>query len=98
MTKYIKIEDNDVYIMRLNGILKLACCDCGLVHSHAFMIKESSHYKKAVKQNKIDFLNKNEIGISIKRESRATAQLRRHKYGDLQQNLKEDKYKLIRRR
>ena len=95
MTKYVKVEDNDIYIMRLTGILKLACCDCGLVHSHAFMIKGSSHYKKAVKQNKIDFLNMNEIGISIKREPRATAQLRRYKYGDLQNNLKEDKYKLV---
>lgn len=95
MTKYTKHENNDVVIMELGDILRLACCDCGLVHSHTFLIQGSHHYKEAKKQNGGDFLEKGEIGISMRREPRATAQLRRHKYGYLQHPIDEDKYKLV---
>lgn len=95
-TKYEKLEDDDVYIMKQSHILRFACCDCGLVHTHAFLIRDNSHYKRAKKQNGRDFLKKNEIGISVKRERGSTAQLRRHDYGYLQRPIKSDRYKLVR--
>lgn len=96
MTKYTKHEDNEVLIMGLDDTLRLACCDCGLVHSHAILFKGSYHYKEAKKQNGKDFLKDGEVGISTKSEPRRTAQLRRHGYGYLQHPTKRDKYKLIR--
>ena len=97
MSKYKKLEDNEIHVVDLDGLLRLACCDCGCVHTHAFLIRGSHHYEEAKKQNEGDFLGKGEIGISIKREPRATAQLRRHKYGDLQRPIRGDRYSLKRR-
>jgi len=98
MTKYRKHPNNEVIIIGLNEVLKLACCDCGSVHTHAFLIRDSFHYKEAKKQNGGNFLLKDgEIGLSVRREPRATAQLRRHKYGDLQRPIRGDKYSLKRR-
>jgi len=96
-SKYEKMEDYDIFVMKQKGILKLACCDCGSVHTHAFLIKGNYHYKLAVKQHGKEILKSNEIGICIVKEERSTAQLRRHKYGHLQRPIKKDKYKLVKR-
>jgi len=97
VSKYEKIEDDDIYILKLTEFLRMACCDCGAVHIHAFMVKDSYHYKIARKQNGKDFLKKGEIAFSTRREKGSTAQLRRRKYGYLQQEWKKDKYKLTKK-
>lgn len=96
MTKYTKYSDDVVLIIDIDGSLKLACCDCGAVHIHAVLIKGEHHHKEACKQNGGEILKKGEIGLSIKKDERATAQLRRHKYGYLHNPVKGDKYQLKR--
>lgn len=58
--------------------LKIACCDCGLVHYYAFEI--------------ID----NKIKLQVFSDKRATAQLRRHKYGKLQ-HCSKAKYEMVKK-
>lgn len=81
MTKYIKRKDYEEFLLNYKNhdILRLACCDCGLVHSFAF-----HKYRSGM------------LGIAARREKRATAQLRRHEYGDLQRPIDSNKYKLVR--
>lgn len=71
MAKYIKRKDYEEFLVNYKEreILRLACCDCGLVHSFAF------HMYRGGK-----------LGIATSREKRASAQLRRHKFGYLQQD------------
>ena len=71
MTEYIKRKDYEEFLVNYKEkqILRLACCDCGLVHSFAF------HMYRGGK-----------LGIATRRENRATAQLRRHNFGNLQQD------------
>ncbi len=98
MTKYTKHENDEVFIIGLDEVLRLACCACGLVHTCAFLVNNNSHYREACKQNGSKKLfKKNQIGIVMREEPRATAQLRRHKYGDLQRPIRGDKYSLKRR-
>lgn len=93
MTKYPKLEDNEgIRINSNKDTLKIACCSCGMVHSHIFAIQGNKHEKL------IDVpLRKHEIAVIFVGEPRATAQLRRHNYGYLQKPTKRDKYKLVRR-
>ena len=73
---YEKLEDDMGFLIDTEReVLKLACCDCGLVHYFGITIKDDKH-----------------IMIGFKRDKRATAQLRRHKYGFLQQG--KGRYKL----
>lgn len=96
MTKYNKSEGDEVFVMGLDELLRFACCDCGLVHAAAFLVNNNFHYREACKQNGVKGLfKKNQIGVVMKRAPRATAQLRRHKYGYLQRPIKGDKYNLI---
>jgi len=68
-SKYRKYHDGDFQIIDTKGdLLKLACCDCGLVHYIGITIVDDSLVK-------LQFVS----------DKRATAQLRRHKYGSLQQ-------------
>jgi len=97
MTKYTKHENDEVFIIKLNEVVRLACCDCGLVHTTAFLVNNNSHYREACKQSGYKFLKKNQIGVVMRRGPRATARLRRHKYGDLQRPIRGDKYNLMRR-
>ena len=69
MAMYRKYRDGDFQIIDTKGdLLKLACCDCGLVHYIGITIVDDSLVKLQFAQDK-----------------QATAQLRRHKYGFLQQ-------------
>jgi len=78
MTKYNKFEDGEGRLVNTEEeTLKIACCDCGLVHYQGITIKDDKH-----------------VITGWKRDERATAQLRRHNYGNLQQNRKQDKYRL----
>ncbi len=76
--KYIKREDYEEFLLnyRERHILRLACCDCGLVHSYAFHKYKDGH-----------------LGIAARREPRATAQLRRHRFGSLQN--RDGRYRLV---
>jgi len=68
MSKYHRYHDGESQIIDTKGeLLKLACCDCGLVHYVAVTIIDDSLVKLQFVQDK-----------------RATGQLRRHKWGNLQ--------------
>ena len=70
MSKYYRYHDGDFQIIDTKGdLLKLACCDCGLVHYIGIAIIDDSLVKLRFVQDK-----------------QATAQLRRHKWGFLQQS------------
>ena len=72
MSKYDKIEDDMGFLVNTEKeTLKLACCDCGMVHYVGITVKDDKN-----------------IMIGFKRDRRATAQLRRHGYGYLQQGRK----------
>ncbi len=93
MTKYPKLADNEGFRINSNkDVLRIACCDCGAVHTFVFIMKGNKHEKLAGVT-----LRKNEIVPIIRSEPRATAQLRRHGYGYLQKPTKKDKYELVRR-
>ena len=69
MSKYHRYHDGDFQIIDTKGdLLKLACCDCALVHYIGITIIDDSLVKLQFVQDK-----------------KATAQLRRHKWGFLQQ-------------
>lgn len=69
MAKYAKLPDDMGWLVNTEEeTLKIACCDCGLVHYIGITIKDDKN-----------------IMIGFKRARRATAQLRRHNYGSLQQ-------------
>ena len=69
--KYVKHQDYEEFVVNYGEgeILRLACCDCALVHSFAFHVYRGQ-----------------KVGVAAKREPRSTGQLRRHKYGYLQQD------------
>jgi len=80
--RYVKRKDYEEFLVNYSEkqILRLACCDCGLVHSFAF-----HHYKNG------------KLGVAAKREPRATAQLRRHRHGALQEENNYSKYIILNR-
>ena len=91
MTKYTKLANDEGYCINSNEeCLRLACCDCGMVHTYVFIMKGNKHEKLAGVSVK-----KHEVIPVIRSEPRATAQLRRHSYGYLHNPEKGDKYKLI---
>lgn len=61
MTRYKQRQDGEGFIVPLDKIYRLACCDCGLVHDIVL-----SYDKKL-----------NRLGMATKRNNRATAQRRR---------------------
>ena len=69
-TIYGKQKDPATFIINPEKeTLKLACCDCGLTHFIGITYVEGT----------------NKVAVTYKRDRRATGQLRRHKYGFLQQ-------------
>jgi len=81
MTKYDKFEDNTGIKVNTNEeTLKIACCDCGLVHYIGITI-----------------LDEKNVLVGFKRDKRATSQLRRCDYGNLQKPAPNDKYAVVRR-
>jgi hypothetical protein len=80
--KYQKLKDGEVFFIDpAREVFKFVCCDCGLAHTMA-MIPASD--------------DSGVIGISIERDNRVTAQLRRRRYGRLQRPARRDKFVLIR--
>lgn len=70
---YEKMDNGDgVSLRRGRDILKFACCDCGMVHFIKVQLTKKEKY----------------FWVRFWRDDRATGQLRRHKYGDLQHALK----------
>ena len=72
-------DGEETRLRRGRDILKFACCDCGMVH----FIKV-----RLTRREKI-------FSLRFWRDNRATAQLRRHRYGDLQRSIKG--YHIVRR-
>lgn len=66
MTKYKKHSNGDGVPISTDSTIKLACCDCGLVHIIQF------------------FGTSQGLDMAHWRDNRATAQLRRYNYGNLQ--------------
>ena len=63
MSKYTQLKDGDSFeIERTDGIIKLGCCECGLVHCFDIGINK----------------NGRGIYLSITRDNRATGQRRRY--------------------
>jgi len=80
-SKFKKLENGEeLHLDYRKGNLRLACCDCGLVHTIAFHV-----YRGGV------------LGIAMERDKRATAQLRHHDFGYLQQDGSARKYHLERK-
>ena len=61
MTKYVQRYDGEGFVVPLDQIYRLACCDCGLIHDFVWS------YDKKTK----------ELGMATKRNNRATGQRRR---------------------
>ena len=62
MTKYKQRKDGEGFVVPLNEIYRLACCDCGLVHDIVLSYDKET----------------GELGMATKRNNRATAQRRRN--------------------
>ena len=69
-SRYPKLKDYEGFeIDPKTTMIRLACCDCGLVHDiNITVIAEGE-----------------KVDVAFKRFNRGTAQLRRHQYGKLQQ-------------
>jgi len=77
MSTFPKLSDGGfVHIDTEKVIWRVACCDCGCVHHFDFDIVEKGPMVK----------------ITVHRNNRATAQLRRHSFGALQQDHTGDAY------
>lgn len=77
---YKKLNNGGVYKLRRGrDILKLACCDCGMVHFIDLQLTNKERFFK----------------LRFWRDNRATAQLRRHNYGNLQNEV-DAGYKIVR--
>jgi hypothetical protein len=73
MTKYAKIRSREPFSIDTDDeTLRLACCDCGLVHEYAM---------------KVDTRHPHRIVMYVVRDSRATGQLRRNEFGSLHQGV-----------
>lgn len=77
-TEYNKLEDGEGRLVNTENTTLKIAC-CDCGFVH--------YQRITIKDDKY-------ILIGFKRDQRATAQLRRHNYGNLQQNRKQDKYKL----
>jgi hypothetical protein len=80
---YRRIEDDEIVVVDMDEPwIKVACCDCGLIHSWTFGLTESEGRLK--------------LEISIDRLERCTAQKRRGGNVDLITD-EDSKWKLVRR-
>lgn len=61
MTRYKQRKDGEGFVVPLDQIYRLACCDCGLVHDVVLSYDQQT----------------NELGMATRRNNRATAQRRR---------------------
>ena len=61
MAKYKQRKDGEGFIVPLDEVYRLACCDCGLVHDIVLSYDKET----------------NELAMAAKRNNRATAQRRR---------------------
>jgi hypothetical protein len=68
--KYKQMKDMEWQMPILEGY-KMACYDCGLVHTMNFKIVKEDNQEKEIKGAR--------VLIQAKRNERATAQVRRHK-------------------
>lgn len=71
--RYNRLDDYEPVFLAPDESLQLACCDCGLVHLYEYVVIDKNG-------DQVDNLG---IGLRFIRQRRATAQLRRHKYGHL---------------
>lgn len=75
MSCYPKLKDYEGFeIDSKDTIIRFACCDCGLIHDMKIAV---------IGKRGIELVQK--VGVAFKRFNRGTAQLRRHRYGNLQQ-------------
>lgn len=61
MTRYKQRKDGEGFVVPLDQIYRLACCDCGLVHDIVLSYDEQT----------------GELGMATRRNNRATSQRRR---------------------
>ena len=61
MTRYKQRKDGEGFVVPLDQIYRLACCDCGLVHDVVLSYDQQT----------------GELGMATRRNNRATAQRRR---------------------
>ena len=61
MTRYKQRKDGEGFVVPLDQIYRLACCDCGLVHDVVLSYDPQT----------------GELGMATRRNNRATAQRRR---------------------
>lgn len=67
--QYPKVDDGEITEIRWRvQTLRFACCDCGLVHSFEFKVSEGGEI----------------IEVTLHRQNKSTAALRRQKFGNLQ--------------
>lgn len=62
MTRYKQRKDGEGFVVPLDEVYRLACCDCGLVHDIVLSYDKET----------------GELGMATKRNNRATAQRRRN--------------------
>lgn len=75
MARYPKLKDYEGFdIDSKDTILRFACCDCGLIHDMKIAV---------ISKRGVELARR--VQVVFKRFNRGTAQLRRHKFGSLQQ-------------
>ena len=74
MSRYPKLYDGEVFLIdTAEETLRLACCDCGLVHDVVVRVVVDEDPQPG-----------GVVGMALYRNNRSTGQLRRHRYGNLQ--------------
>lgn len=88
MSKYPKLKNYEGFSVdaKKGDRIYFACCDCGMVHCMAFAEERADGVKEPA----------GHLGVAFRSEPRRTAQLRRHRFGNLQQGY--GRYQLVRRR
>ena len=75
MSRYPKMKGDEAFKFdSKDTFVRFACCDCGLIHD----MKVAVIGKQGIELGQ-------RVEVAFKRFNRGTAQLRRHRYGNLQQ-------------
>lgn len=66
--KYYQVKDGE-WLHQIR-VMKVACCDCGLVHTYTYRKRKGMLQRSAVRDGKATWARRKRLGIKIKRTTR----------------------------
>lgn len=64
--KYVQVFDKEwCYFLKTE---KVACCDCGLIHTYNYRSRKGFLQRQAVRETKATYARRKRLGIVVKRK------------------------------